>query len=98
LDNHKVAVFIDFDNIRIGVRQHFGAEISPRKLMEKAARYGSVLEAKAYADFTEYAREFSRCMRRSRHLAAAARARPICTWSWISSPSLWTARTSTPWC
>ncbi|MHB8571682.1 MAG: NYN domain-containing protein [Candidatus Dormibacteria bacterium] len=58
MENHRVAVFIDFDNIRIGIRQHFNAEIAPHKIMAKARKYGSVVEARAYADFTEYARDF----------------------------------------
>jgi uncharacterized LabA/DUF88 family protein len=59
----KVALFIDFDNIRIGIRQHFStpsrnAEIHPGKLMAKASKYGRVITAKAYADFTGHPKEF----------------------------------------
>jgi uncharacterized LabA/DUF88 family protein len=59
----KVALFIDFDNIRIGIRQHFStpqrnAEIHPGKLMSKASNYGRVVSAKAYADFTGHPKEF----------------------------------------
>gem|GEM_PF-6491049 len=59
----KVALFIDFDNIRIGIRQHFSsttrnAEIHPQKLMSKASKYGRVVSAKAYADFTGHPKEF----------------------------------------
>ncbi|MEA2646999.1 MAG: hypothetical protein QOE92_2082, partial [Chloroflexota bacterium] len=56
--NSKVALFIDFDNIRIGIRQHFGGELHPQKLMNKASKYGRVTVAKAYADFTGHPREF----------------------------------------
>jgi uncharacterized LabA/DUF88 family protein len=63
LPDNKVALFIDFDNIRIGIRQHFGgdtrsAEIHPGKLMTKASKYGRVVTAKAYADFTGHPKEF----------------------------------------
>jgi uncharacterized LabA/DUF88 family protein len=62
-DTDKVALFIDFDNIRIGIRQHFSttqrnAEIHPGKLMTKASKYGRVVSAKAYADFTGHPKEF----------------------------------------
>jgi uncharacterized LabA/DUF88 family protein len=58
LPDNKVALFIDFDNIRIGIRQHFGGELHPGKLMKKAAKYGRVTAARAYADFTGHPREF----------------------------------------
>lgn len=59
----RVALFIDFDNIRIGARQYFStpsrnAEIHPEKLMQKASKYGSIVVAKAYADFTGHPKEF----------------------------------------
>jgi uncharacterized LabA/DUF88 family protein len=59
----KVALFIDFDNIRIGIRQHFStnsrnAEIHPQKLMDKASKYGRVVSARAYADFNGHPQEF----------------------------------------
>ncbi|MDQ6748095.1 MAG: NYN domain-containing protein, partial [Candidatus Dormibacteraeota bacterium] len=62
-DTGKVALFVDFDNIRIGIRQHFSspsrnAEIHPGKLMAKASTYGRVITAKAYADFTGHPKEF----------------------------------------
>jgi uncharacterized LabA/DUF88 family protein len=58
LPENKVALFIDFDNIRIGIRQHFGGELHPQKLMNKASKYGRVTTAKAYADFTGHPKEF----------------------------------------
>jgi uncharacterized LabA/DUF88 family protein len=58
LPDSKVALFIDFDNIRIGIRQHFGGELHPQKLMSKASKYGRVTTAKAYADFTGHPKEF----------------------------------------
>ena len=58
MPDNKVALFIDFDNIRIGIRQHFGGELHPQKLMSKASKYGRVVTAKAYADFTGHPKEF----------------------------------------
>ncbi|MHB8507450.1 MAG: NYN domain-containing protein [Candidatus Dormibacteria bacterium] len=57
-NDNKVALFIDFDNIRIGIRQHFSGELHPAKLVNKASKYGRVVTAKAYADFTGHPKEF----------------------------------------
>jgi uncharacterized LabA/DUF88 family protein len=53
-ENGEVALFIDFENIRYGLKNTFGLEPDPQKLMEKARRYGPVALATAYADFTEH--------------------------------------------
>ncbi len=50
----EVALFIDFENIRYGLKNTFGLELDPQKLMEKARKYGPVAMATAYADFTEH--------------------------------------------
>lgn len=50
----EVALFIDFENVRYGLKNTFGLEPEPQKLMEKARRYGPVALANAYADFTEH--------------------------------------------
>lgn len=50
----EVALFIDFENIRYGLKNTFGLEPDPLKLMEKARKYGPVALATAYADFTEH--------------------------------------------
>lgn len=50
----EVALFIDFENIRYGLKNTFGLEPDPAKLMEKARKYGPVALATAYADFTEH--------------------------------------------
>src|SRR5919202_1448037 len=49
-----VALFIDFENVRYGLKNTFGMEPDPQKLMEKARKYGPVALATAYADFTEH--------------------------------------------
>lgn len=53
-ENGEVALFIDFENIRYGLKNTFGLEPEPQKLMEKARKYGPVALANAYADFTEH--------------------------------------------
>lgn len=53
-ENGEVALFIDFENVRYGLKNTFGIEPEPQKLMEKARKYGPVALANAYADFTEH--------------------------------------------
>jgi uncharacterized LabA/DUF88 family protein len=53
-ENGEVALFIDFENIRYGLKNTFGLEPDPQRLMEKARKYGPVALATAYADFTEH--------------------------------------------
>lgn len=53
-ENGEVALFIDFENVRYGLKNTFGLEPEPQKLMEKARKYGPVALANAYADFTEH--------------------------------------------
>jgi uncharacterized LabA/DUF88 family protein len=53
-ESGEVALFIDFENVRYGLKNTFGLEPEPQKLMEKARSYGPVALANAYADFTEH--------------------------------------------
>lgn len=53
-ENGEVALFVDFENVRYGLKNTFGLEPEPQKLMEKARKYGRVAVANAYADFTEH--------------------------------------------
>lgn len=53
-ENGEVALFIDFENVRYGLKNTYGLEPEPQKLMEKARKYGPVALANAYADFTEH--------------------------------------------
>ena len=49
----EVALFVDFENIRYGLRRYNQEPVIPQ-LMEKARRYGTVAVALAYADFSEH--------------------------------------------
>ena len=49
----EVALFIDFDNIRLGYSNIYGLEPEPRDLMQRAREFGRVIVAVAYADFSE---------------------------------------------
>jgi uncharacterized LabA/DUF88 family protein len=57
-----VALFIDFDNVRYSLLNERGKEIDPQELMTKAKKYGRVIAAKAYADFSEHPPEFRRSL------------------------------------
>ncbi len=57
-----VALFIDFDNVRYSMMNERGEEIEPKALMAKAKKYGRVIAAKAYADFSEHPPEFRRSL------------------------------------
>ena len=59
-ENGEVALFIDFENIRYGLKNNFSREPDPQLLMAKARKYGPVALATAYADFTEHPDYFRR--------------------------------------
>jgi len=59
-ENGEVALFVDFENIRYGLKNSFGREPEPQMLMAKARKYGPVALALAYADFTEHPEFFRR--------------------------------------
>jgi uncharacterized LabA/DUF88 family protein len=56
----EVALFIDFENVRYGLKNNYGREPDPQMLMAKARKYGPVALALAYADFTEHPDYFRR--------------------------------------
>lgn len=56
----EVALFIDFENVRYGLKNNYGREPDPQVLMAKARKYGPVALALAYADFTEHPDYFRR--------------------------------------
>lgn len=59
-ESGEVALFIDFENVRYGLKNNFGREPDPQLLMGKARKYGPVALAVAYADFTEHPDFFRR--------------------------------------
>lgn len=59
-ENGEVALFIDFENIRYGLKNNYSREPDPQVLMAKARKYGPVALALAYADFTEHPDYFRR--------------------------------------
>lgn len=59
-ENGEVALFIDFENIRYGLKNNYAREPDPQMLMAKARKYGPVSQAFAYADFTEHPDYFRR--------------------------------------
>lgn len=59
-ENGEVALFIDFENVRYGLKNIYAREPDPQMLMAKAHKYGPVAFAMAYADFTEHPDYFRR--------------------------------------
>lgn len=59
-ENGEVALFIDFENVRYGLKNNYSREPDPQLLMGKARKYGPVALATAYADFTEHPDYFRR--------------------------------------
>lgn len=59
-ENGEVALFIDFENVRYGLKNNYAREPDPQLLMAKARKYGPVALAMAYADFTEHPDFFRR--------------------------------------
>jgi uncharacterized LabA/DUF88 family protein len=60
VETGEVALFIDFENIRYGMKNNYAREPDPQMLMAKARKYGPVSQAFAYADFTEHPDYFRR--------------------------------------
>ena len=61
-ERHRIAVFIDFDNIEIGVKNTLGREFDVNPVLEALKERGEVLTKIAYADWTrhgEMSRRFS---------------------------------------
>jgi uncharacterized LabA/DUF88 family protein len=50
----EVALFIDWENVRYSMLNLHGQEPDPIKMRDKALKYGPLVVAKAYADFTEH--------------------------------------------
>jgi len=59
-ESGEVALFIDFENVRYGLKNNYAREPDPQALMAKARKYGPVALAVAYADFTEHPDFFRR--------------------------------------
>ncbi|MCC7107195.1 MAG: NYN domain-containing protein [Chloroflexi bacterium] len=53
-DTEEVALFVDWENIRYSMLNLHGQEPDPSKMRDKALKYGSLVVAKAYADFSEH--------------------------------------------
>ena len=60
-ERHRIAVFIDFDNIEIGVKNTLGRDFDVSSVLETLKERGEVLTKIAYADWTRHG-EMSRTM------------------------------------
>ena len=59
--DHTLAVFIDFENIALGVKDKKGQKFDIQKVLERLVEKGKIIVKKAYADwasYSEYKRPF----------------------------------------
>jgi uncharacterized protein (TIGR00288 family) len=52
-DNTDVALLIDWENLKLGLRQQYGVTPNISSLVEAAREYGRLVLARAYADWTQ---------------------------------------------
>ena len=70
-DRLNIAVFIDFDNIEIGVKSTLGENFDVGAILDALKERGEVVTKIAYADWTR-AGEYSRAPHAARHPPGAA--------------------------
>src|SRR5579871_5825037 len=58
-DPRKVALFVDIENVYIGLRNMYNREIGPELLLEKAKSRGEITKAYGYAAFQELPEGFA---------------------------------------
>lgn len=56
----EVAVFIDVENLRYGLLNHYGIEPDFQAIVDKAQKYGRPSVMRAYADFSEHPNTMNR--------------------------------------
>lgn len=61
LETHNVAVFCDFENVALGVRDASYPQFDINKVLEKLLLKGSIVVKKAYCDWERY-KEFKATM------------------------------------
>ena len=83
----KIAVFIDFDNIQIGVKETLGRDFDVSIVLEALKERGEVVSKVAYGDWprsNEYSREMTQhaihMVQRERERPAATRTARTSTW------------------
>jgi len=54
METHNLAVFCDFENVALGVRDMHYAQFDIRKVLEKLLLKGSIVVKKAYCDWDRY--------------------------------------------
>jgi hypothetical protein len=93
-DEQRLALFIDFENIAIGVRDAHYRKFDINLVLERLLEKGKVLVKKAYADWSRYS-DYKRAFHEAAielievpRSPSAARTRPTSAWSWTR----WTCR------
>ena len=100
----KIAVFVDFDNIQIGVRSTLSQEFDVAAVLEALKERGEVVSKIAYGDWKRHgtaSRKMSEqavqmVQRYRTPLPAATRTGPTSTWPWTRWRWLLPGPTSTP--
>ena len=98
----SMALFCDFENVALGVRDAKYAAFDIGKVLERLLVKGSIVVKKAYCDWERY-KEFKSPMHEAAfelieipHVRSRARTRPISDWSWTHSTCVTPSRTSIP--
>ena len=102
-DDRKLAMFIDFENIALGVKEAQYKQFDIKLVLERLVEKGKIIVKKAYADWSRYARLHAP-LPRGGHRAdrdppdAATPARTPPTSAWWSTRWTWpiARSTSTP--
>src|SRR4051794_24397994 len=89
----SLAVFCDFENVALGVREAKYAQFDMEKVLERLLAKGSIVVKKAYCDWERY-KEFKIAMHAASfelieipHVRSRARTPPISAWSSTRSTS-----------
>src|SRR3989442_13838911 len=88
-DTVNMALFCDFENVALGVRDAKYAKFDINKVLERLLLKGSIVLKKAYCDWERYKSSNPTCMKRrsssskSRMCACRERIRPTSVWWWM---------------
>jgi hypothetical protein len=85
-DNQNMALFCDFENIALGVREARYDQFDIGRILERLLLKGSIVVKKAYCDWDRY-KDFKAC---------PARTQPTSAWWWMRWTSATPSLMSTP--
>lgn len=101
-DIRNIAVFCDFENVAIGVKEGDYPDFRIRPILERLLLKGSIVVKKAYCDWDRY-KEYKRDMHEAAfelieipHVRQSGKNWRISAWWWMRSTSVTPRRTSMP--